>query len=320
MRKAAVVGVALLIIGASATTALAVFLATEPVGSNSFTTAADWQAPTVSTSVVAKTSGYTAGQIKQGASYFVYANIADEGNPPSGVSTATANMSAIDSGVSAAALTAGSYTIEGTSYNYRSASLTANATITAGSYTYSITATDAGGRSTTQTGLTLTVDNTAPAGSDIQTANKAGGTNGLAELGDVITFTFTEALDPNAILSGWTGASTNVVVRLNTALTSDNVQIYNAGNTAQLPLGQVTLNRTDYTSSNRTFGATGTPSTMVLSGSTITITLGTASGAVTTAAGTGNMTWPPSSTAQDRAGNGCSTTSKTETGTADKDF
>ncbi len=57
-----------------------------------------------------------------------------------------------------------------------------------------------------------------------------------------------------------------------------------------------------------------------MSGSTITITLGTPSGAVTTAAGAAGMSWTPSGTATDRAGNACSTTTRNETGAADLDF
>lgn len=44
---------------------------------------------------------------------------------------------------------------------------------------------------------------------------------------------------------------------------------------------------------------------MVMSGSTITITLGTPSGAVRTAAGNGTMTWTPTTSPYDRAGNAC---------------
>ena len=51
-----------------------------------------------------------------------------------------------------------------------------------------------------------------------------------------MTFTFSEQIDPESILSGWTGASTNVVVRINDTAT-DTVLIYNSANTTQLPLG-----------------------------------------------------------------------------------
>ena len=319
MRRASVLGVALLIAGASATAAYAVFQASRNVPSNSFSTAADWVAPAVSTAVIAKTGGGTAGYIKQGGTYYVYANVTDGGNPPSGVSTVQANVSTITTGQTAVTLTPGSYTVDGTSYNYRTASLTANVLLTAGTYTYSITSTDAGGRSATQSGFTVTVDNTAPSASDIQTTS-GGPIAGRADAGDTIRFTFSETMDPSSILAGWTGTSTNVVVRLNQVTLADTVTIYNAANTSQLPLGTVSLGRTDYTTANRTFGASGTPSTMVMSGSTITITLGTQSGAATTAALTGTMSWTPVATPTDPAGNAMSTTVRNEAGSADKEF
>jgi hypothetical protein len=312
---------ALLLVVSSAGAAFAVFTKSTPVPSNTFSTKADWEAPTASPSVIAKTVGYSAGYIKQGATYYVYANITDGGNPPSGVSSATANVSTFDSGQTAVALASGSFSINGVSYNRRSASLTANATITAGTYSYTISMTDAAGNARTQTGLSVVVDNTAPSATDIQTTNVGGGTNGLAQIGDSITYTYAEPIDPNSILAGWTGASTSVVLRLNHGGTSnDTVTIFNAANTSQLPMGSVNMGRTDYVTTSRTFGASGTASTMVMSGNSITITLGTASGATTTAASTGNMVWTPSSTAQDRAGNACTTTARTETGTADRDF
>ena len=324
MRRAAILLV-LLLVCLSAGVAFALFGASSPVEGNTFSTKADWEAPSASRSVIAKTVGYSAGYIKQGASYYVYADITDGGNPASGVSTATADVSTIDTGQTAVALASGSFSIEGVSYNRRSASLTANGTLSAGTYAYTVTMTDVEGNSTTQTGFSVVVDNTAPAASDIQTTNVAGGTVGRAQTGDTITYTYSEPMDPNSILSGWTGASTNVVLRLDDGggllgLGDDTVEIYNSTNTTRLPIGSVNLDRNDYTSSDRTFGASGTPSTMVMSGNSITITLGTASGSVSTASGTGSMSWTPSATAQDRAGNACSTSSRTETGAADKEF
>ncbi|MGH2786033.1 MAG: hypothetical protein ACRDJ1_12285 [Actinomycetota bacterium] len=319
MRRSAVL-LALLLVVVSAGAAFAVYTQEEPVTGNTFSTKTDWEAPSASTSVIAKTVGYTAGSIKQGATYYVYANIADGGNPASGVSSATANVSSIDSGVTAQALVAGSYSIEGVAYNYRTAALTANASITAGTYNYTIAMTDAAGNSRTQTGLSVVVDNTVPSATDIQTAN-GGAIAGRADQGDTITYTFSEAMDPNSILAGWTGASTSVVVRVNHVLSpADTVTIYNSTNTTQLPFGTVSLGRTDYVTTSRTFGATGTASTMVMSGNSITFVLGTQSGAATTAAGTGTMSWTPSATALDRAGNACTTTARSETGTADKEF
>jgi hypothetical protein len=322
VRRAAILLV-LLLVCLSAGVAFALFGASSPVEGNTFSTKADWEAPSASRSVIAKTVGYSAGYIKQGASYYVYADITDGGNPASGVSTATADVSTIDTGQTAVALASGSFSIEGVSYNRRSASLTANGTLSAGTYNYTISMSDVAGNARVQTGFSVVVDNTVPAAFDIQTAN-GGPIVGRADIGDSITFTYTEPIDPNSILSGWNGLSTSVVVRLNDGgflgLGSDSVTIYNSSNAAQLALGSVDLSRGDYTSSNRTFGATGTPSTMVMSGNSITITLGRQSGAATTAGGNGNMSWTPSATATDRAGNACSTSSKTETGTADKEF
>jgi len=319
-RKAIAVCVGVVLVVVSAGTAFALFIDTAPTTGNAFTTKTDWTPPVVGTSVIAKTAGGVAGFIKQGGTYYVYANVTDSGNPSGGIASVTANVSTLTTGQTAVALASGTFTIGGTSYGYRSSSITANAVLVAGAYTYSVTATDAGGNSSTLSGLGVTVDNTIPTGSDVQASNKTGGTAGLAEQGDTVTFTFSEQIDADTILSGWTGASTSVVVHLNQSGASDTLQIFNAANTAQVPLGSITLGRTDYTTASRTFGASGTASTMVQSGTTITVTLGTQSGAATTAAGTGSMTWPPSATATDRAGNACLTTVVTESGSADKEF
>jgi Bacterial Ig-like domain len=288
---------------------------------NSITAATDFRAPTASGATIGKTAGGIAGQIKKGATYYVYANASDTGNPASGVATVTANVNSLTTGSTAVALTAGSFTSGGVSYGYRSASLTAGASLAAGTYAYSLTMTDVAGNSQTQSGFSVTVDNTGPAGTDVQTPS-VGTTNGLAQAGDAISFTFSKAIDPNSILAGWSGSSTSVVLRLNNGSGSNNdtVTIFNATNATQLPLGSVNLGRADYTSANITFGATGTASAMVMSGNAITVTLGTQSAAATTAAATGSMIWTPSASATDPAGNAVSTTAVTESGAADKDF
>lgn len=284
---------------------------------NSLATAADYAAPTASASIISKTQGGATGFIRAGGTYYVYANVTDTGNPASGTASVTADVSALTPGQTAAPLSAGSYSAGGATYNYRSAALTAGSTVTAGSKAYSLRSTDAAANARTQTGFTVTVDNTAPAGSDIQTAN--GGTKvGRPETNDRLTYTFTKALDPDSVLAGWSGASTAVTVRIaDGGAGNDTVTIWNAGNSAQLPLGTVDLGRTDYVTATATF----TSSTMTASGATITVTLGTLSGGtVGTAAKAGTMTWTPSAAATDAAGNPVSTAPVTETGTADLDF
>ncbi|HZA26891.1 MAG TPA: hypothetical protein VE915_04470 [Actinomycetota bacterium] len=58
------------------------------------------------------------------------------------------------------------------------------------------------------------MDDIVPAGSGIQTENVSGGENGRPELGDKVIYTFTERIEPESIVAGWTGASTNVTVRI----------------------------------------------------------------------------------------------------------
>jgi large repetitive protein len=73
------------------------------------------------------------------------------------------------------------------------------------------------------------------------------------------------------------------------------------------------------------FGATGTSSSMTMSGNTVTITLGTYSaesilvGRIT-AATAGSMIWTPVATPFDRAANPMSTTPATQSGGAKKEF
>jgi hypothetical protein len=125
-------------------------------------------------------------------------------------------------------------------------------------------------------------------------------------------------MEPVSFVAGWAGAARTVTVRLldKNGAGGDRIQIYDQANTSLLPLGTIKLGRTDYTAANVSF----TASTMVLSGSTITVRLGTPSGTVGTAAGTGTLNWAPSSTATDWAGNACSTTAVNESGPADVDF
>ena len=295
-------------------------LTDQETDASTFGTAAtfpDVTPPVVSSSVISKTTPYLPGFIRQGGTYHVYANVTDAG---SGVATVRANVSTVTTGQTAVALVAGSYSIGGVAYTYRSASLTANAVLTAGAKAYSITATDVASNPVTQGGFSVTVDNTQPAGSAISTTNVGGGTVGRPELGDTITLQFTEQIDPQTVLANWTGAATPVVVRITQAAGGDTLTIRNAANAAQLPLGSVNLGGTNYVTATRDFGATGTASAMTQSGASITIVLGTPSGAAATQASSTTMAWTPAAAATDRAGNACLTTVINEAAPADIDF
>jgi hypothetical protein len=275
--------------------------------------------PLVRTTVISKTTAYLPGFIRQAGTYFVYANVTDGGCTPSGIATVRADVSTITTGSTVVALSAGAFTVGGVAYNYRSASLTANATLTAGAKAYTISSTDVATNSQTQAGYSVTVDNTRPTASNVQTAN-GGATVGKPELGDNVTLTFSEIIDPQTVLAGWTGAATNVVVRITNQGGGDLLTIRNAANSAQLPLGSVNLIGTAYVTATRDFGATGTASSMLQSGTAITITLGTPSGATGTQAVAGTMTLTPTTTLTDSAGNTCQTTVASESGAADVEF
>jgi hypothetical protein len=314
--------------------ALAAFGAKTQNEGDLVTAAPDFTPPAITATVAAKSLGGVVGYVRKGGGYYVYANVsADTGNPASGIATVKSNAAELTSGQTEVALVAGSYTAGGVSYDYRSAELTANAA-TEGSKTYSVTATDNAGNAKTLGG-TATVDNVVPTAANIGTTNVAGGTVGLAEQGDTVVFTFSEPIDPQSILAGWNGTSTPVVVRildnglLGLPAGNDELLVYNSTNTTQLPLGAVNMGRGDYVAGllggQINFGASGTASTMVMSGNTVTITFGTY-GAVgllvgrTTAAGTGTMIWTPVATPYDRAGNVMSTATATQSPAPTKAF
>lgn len=86
----------------------------------------------------------TADRFRTGGDYHVYAQVTGIGTP-----TVTANVTSFDAGQTAVTMTAGSYTVGATTYNYRSAVLTANTGLTTGqAYAYTIGATDSGGTTT----------------------------------------------------------------------------------------------------------------------------------------------------------------------------
>ena len=314
--------------------ALAAFGAKTQNEGDVVTAVPDFTPPAITATVAAKSLGGVTGYVRKGGGYYVYANVAaDTGNPASGIATVKTNAAELTSGQTEAALVAGTYTAGGVSYNYRSAELTATATIE-GSKAYTVTSADKAGNTRT-IGGTAIVDNVIPTATNVGTTNVSGGTNGLAEQGDTVVFTFSEPIDPQSILTGWNGTSTPVVVRLvdNGLLglpsSNDELFVYNSTNATQLPLGAVNMGRGDYVAGllggQINFGASGTASTMVMSGNTVTITLGTYAGVGllvgrTTAAGTGTMIWTPQATPYDRAGNVMSAATATQSPAPTKAF
>jgi hypothetical protein len=209
--------------------------------------------------------------------------------------------------------------VGGIAYNRRTAVQTAKTPLANGSLSFDVVSTDAASPANARTqSFTVTADGTAPAALSIQTANVTGGIVGRPELGDTVTYTATEPLDPAAILTGWDGTTTNVTAAIYSDGTpkQDYVFVGPLGATSPigaLPLGVLELGRRDYTGADATvyFGQTGTNSTLTRTGDAITLTLGTPSAPATTTAKAGTLQWTPSASATDRAGNAMSTTAVT---------
>ncbi len=186
-----------------------------------------------------------------------------------------------------------------------------------GSYDFRARATDRAGRTATSAVVAARVVDHAPVGTDIQATN--GGSNpGRLEGGDILRLSFSEPMAPASILTGWTGGSQAIRVAIANGSTTDTMDFLTSNGASRLNLvnGATGLNLgADFVSSATTFNAT-----MTMSGSTVTITLGSRiTGTVKTAA-IGRMTWRPSALAKDVAGNAASTAQVTESGTNDRDF
>ncbi|HEY3729321.1 MAG TPA: hypothetical protein VGL51_19240 [Solirubrobacteraceae bacterium] len=297
--------------------------------SSAFSAAADFVAPTATAAAVGRSTAYLTGYINQGATYYVYANVTDAGNPASGTATVTANVSSLTPSDTAVPLTPGTYTAGGTPYNYRSAALTAASGLTAGSQSYTITSTDHAANSGTQSFTTI-VDNTPPTAVDVQSTNVSGGTVGRLEKGDTFTLTYSGTMDPYSILAGWTGATTPVAVALvdGGGSSTDYLQVYTSDSTPtnldQIPVGTIYLNSSNYLHAGTfvTFGVAGSavPSTMTSNGVSITVVLGTASTTPATNPIRSAMTWSPSTEATDIAGNHTTAATATQSGTVHVNF
>ncbi len=187
-----------------------------------------------------------------------------------------------------------------------------------GSYEVRAVAADRAGNTTvaSNTPLTgITIENTTPTAKSISTSNVSGGTVGKAQTGDSMTFTYSTTMNPNSILAGWPGAATAVQVKFVAKTATDTtLTVWNSAGTVQLALANpLNLGGNYVPSGGAVFNAT-----MVQNGAAITVTLGSlVSGGVQAAAVTGGtLTWTPSASATDLAGNKSSTTSVSAPGPA----
>jgi Big-like domain-containing protein len=195
-----------------------------------------------------------------------------------------------------------------------------------GTYTLLATQTDNGGNTGRAT-RTFTVDTTAPTHVSL-TAENASGNSGRLDMGDTITFTFSEAIDPGSILSGWSGdGAATVKVRFlnNVASSTDGFTVLDSGGAATVKLDTagtkgagVTLGSgANYVSGTVNFTGTMTQSA---DGKSVVIVLGSndsPSRVSTSQASSAKLSWTPTSGPTDLAGNGLANTNTwTETTSA----
>jgi hypothetical protein len=200
-------------------------------------------------------------------------------------------------------------TRSGTSYSF---SLTT--ALAQGTYTAVVTQTDTSGNTGTSNANTFTVDTTAPTATTIAATNKAGGTAGKIESGDTLTYTYSEAVTPASVWTGWGGASTAVHIKF-TSIGNDTITVLTTANVASINLGSVATNG-DFVTTTTTFNAT---IAMSADGASVIVTLGTPSNVSSSASPGRNMSWTPSASVKDLAGNAASTTAYSET-SSDVDF
>jgi hypothetical protein len=290
-------------------------------GSQNGSVTVDNTAPTIST-IIASTATSVAGYLQQGGGYRAYANVSDGS---SGVDTGsiTANVNTITSGQTSVALTASGCpcTIEGTSYAYRSAQLTADNPLAEGVKSYSVNAADRVANSGSQAG-SVTIDNTAPAPTNITLAN--GGTAGTADTGDTVMIVYSEKIASNTFCSPWTSNAVNqtlnasdVVVTITNNGGNDRLTV-SGGAACTFHLGTVATG-INYVSATTTFagsGSSGTGANSTIAWNpntrTLTITLGLQqTGTVRTGVGNKKHSYTADSALTDLAGNAISTTTFT---------
>ncbi|MGZ6644336.1 MAG: beta strand repeat-containing protein [Solirubrobacteraceae bacterium] len=222
--------------------------------------------------------------------------------------TATADLSTITVRV---------YNAGGTVVQTRTATASAGAwsvaatALAEGTYTVAASQSDSAGNTGTSATSTFTVDTTAPTAASVTTTNVAGGTAGALDAGDTLTFTYSEAMDPASIVTGWNGTGSQPLTLTFTNGTVDSLTVTNAG-------GTVHLATTVSLGANYVKKSWSTTGTLTQSGpAAFTVTLGQTPPNNTIApnpvAGA-NIAWTPDTAARDLAGNAVRAAAATQTG------
>jgi chitinase len=188
-----------------------------------------------------------------------------------------------------------------------------SASLADGAYSVRTITTDNAGVTTTGATQQMVIDNQTPSGTDVAAGN-GGARPGRLEQNDWIRFTWNEPIAPASILSGWTGTSQAITVRVRNNASNDEMHFYSGATQLNLVLSATDLKLGgNFVSSDAQFNGT-----MSMSGNAITVTLGTRTSGTVQNVASSTMTWRPSSLATDLAGRASATTTVTET--SDQDF
>jgi hypothetical protein len=181
-----------------------------------------------------------------------------------------------------------------------------------GTYTATASQSDAAGNVGTTAATTFTIDTTAPTAVSVTTTNVAGGTAGVLDAGDTISFTYSEAIDPASIIAGWNGSGSQSVT-LN--------WINNANNdtfTASTAAGAVHLATNVALNANvlkKNWTTTGTLTRTSATTFTITLDATPPNSAIAPNPAPGaNIAWTADTAAKDLAGNPVTAGTVTQTG------
>jgi len=211
-----------------------------------FSVTADNTNPTASAAVVVASATSGVGYVRQGGTYVVYASASDAGNPASGIATVTADVSAVNAGVTALSLPkcTSSCSVGGVTYGYKSAVTAAGSPLAEGAFSVPVTATDkAGGTgSFTASGA---VDNTAPTVSAATVLTSGSTTAGFVKSGGTYVV-YANAPDGGAPASGISTVKTDV-----SALTAGQTALTLSACTSSCTVGGITYG---YKSSSKTAG------------------------------------------------------------------
>jgi hypothetical protein len=194
-----------------------------------------------------------------------------------------------------------------------------------GTYTMLVTQADADGNTGRAT-RTFTIDSTDPTRVSVTATNGTGGTVGRLEAGDVITYTYSEAIAPASVLSSFTGSAAAVKVRFIDGGSADGFTVLDANTQANVKLDAGTTSSAgvalgaNYVTGTVTFNATMTQSADDKSFSIVLGTNDNPSKLLSTVAATSKLTWTPKTGPTDLAGNALSNTSTYTETTAVRHF